>query len=168
MVHWWILGAGFPIDTGDHGGCWQWTFEEHRSDCEHVYVIRTSRVLSPDGAWPERWLSGMIEVGTRTFQGFSRHLASRHLNLSSSSPVLLCRTQANPSHFNQFSFFSEKFDQHQRDLTTNWGLKLVKSLLFAVKTFTPPRLQKSKVCYTTHWVWHSGIPTNVTPADTGK
>ena len=22
MVHWWILGAGFPIDTGDHGGCW--------------------------------------------------------------------------------------------------------------------------------------------------
>ena len=94
MVHWWILGAGFPIDTGDHGGCWQWTFEEHRSDCEHVYVIRTSRVLSPDGAWPERWLSGMIEVG--------RHLASRHLNLSSSSPVLLCRTQANSSHYVHF------------------------------------------------------------------
>ena len=22
MVHWWILGAGLPIDTGDHGGCW--------------------------------------------------------------------------------------------------------------------------------------------------
>ena len=21
MVHWWILGAGFPIDMGDHGGC---------------------------------------------------------------------------------------------------------------------------------------------------
>ena len=39
---------------------WQWTFEEHRSDCEHVYVIRTSRVLSPDGAWPDRWLSGII------------------------------------------------------------------------------------------------------------
>ena len=22
MVLWWILGAGFPIDTGDHGRCW--------------------------------------------------------------------------------------------------------------------------------------------------
>ena len=22
MVHWWILVAGFPTDTGDHGGCW--------------------------------------------------------------------------------------------------------------------------------------------------
>ena len=32
------------------------------SDCEHVHVIRTSRVLSPDGAWPDRWLSGMIEM----------------------------------------------------------------------------------------------------------
>ena len=35
------------------------------------------------------------------FQGFSRHLASRHLNLPRySSHVLLCRTQANSSHFN--------------------------------------------------------------------
>ena len=37
------------------------------------------------------------------FQGFSRHFASklRHLNLSRySSHVLLCRTQANSSHFN--------------------------------------------------------------------
>ena len=65
MVHWWILGTGFPIDTGDHGGCWQWTFEEHRSDCEHVYVIRTGRVLSPDGAWPDRWLSEIIEINTK-------------------------------------------------------------------------------------------------------
>ena len=33
-------------------------------------------------------------------QGFSRHLASRHLNLSRyTSHVLLCRTQANSSHF---------------------------------------------------------------------
>ena len=31
---------------------------------------------------------------------FSRHLASGHLNLSSSSHVLRCRTQANSSHFN--------------------------------------------------------------------
>ena len=41
-------------------------------------------------------------VRARTFQGFSRHLASRHLNLSSSSHVLLCRTQANSSHFKFF------------------------------------------------------------------
>ena len=74
MVHWWILGADFPIDTGDHGGCWQWTFEEHRSDCEHVYVIRTSRVLSPDGAWPERWLSGMIEMGRVGLKYFSQKM----------------------------------------------------------------------------------------------
>ena len=26
---------------------------KHWSDCEHVYVIRTSRVLSPDGPWEE-------------------------------------------------------------------------------------------------------------------
>ena len=37
----------------------------------------------------------------RLFQGFSRHLASRHLNLFRySSHVLLCCTQANSSHFN--------------------------------------------------------------------
>ena len=23
MVHWWVLGAGFPIGTGDHGGHWR-------------------------------------------------------------------------------------------------------------------------------------------------
>ena len=28
-----------------------------------AYVVSTSRALSPDGAWPERWLSGMIEMG---------------------------------------------------------------------------------------------------------
>ena len=63
MVHWWILGAGFPIDTGPE------TTEDvdmdirrkHRSDCEHVNVIRTSRVLSPDRTWPDRWLSEMHE-----------------------------------------------------------------------------------------------------------
>ena len=32
---------------------------KHRSDCEHVYVIHTSRVLSPDRTWPDRWLSEM-------------------------------------------------------------------------------------------------------------
>ena len=63
MVHWWILGAGFPIDTGPE------TTEDvdmdirrkHQSDCEHVNVIRTSRVLSPDRTWPDRWLSEMHE-----------------------------------------------------------------------------------------------------------
>ena len=34
---------------------------KHRSDCEHVNVIRTSRVLSPDRTWPDRWLSEMHE-----------------------------------------------------------------------------------------------------------
>ena len=37
------------------------TGRKHRSDCEHVYVIRTSRVLSPDRTWPDRWLSEMHE-----------------------------------------------------------------------------------------------------------
>ena len=27
---------------------------KHRSDCEHVNVIRTSRVLSPDRTWPDQ------------------------------------------------------------------------------------------------------------------
>ena len=27
-----------------------------RSDSEHVNVIRTSRVLSPERTWPDRWL----------------------------------------------------------------------------------------------------------------
>ena len=39
---------------------------------------------------------------------FSQHLASRHLNLSSSSPVLLCRTQADSSHFKGFG--PDQFD----------------------------------------------------------
>ena len=34
---------------------------KHRSDCEHVYVIRTSRVPSPDRTWPDRWISEMHE-----------------------------------------------------------------------------------------------------------
>ena len=34
---------------------------KHRSDCEHVNVIRTSRVLSPDRTRPDRWLSEMHE-----------------------------------------------------------------------------------------------------------
>ena len=39
-----------------------WTFEGNtESDCEHVNVIRTSRVLSPDRTWPDRWLSEMHE-----------------------------------------------------------------------------------------------------------
>ena len=29
MAHWWILGAGFPIDTLDHRECWLLTFENH-------------------------------------------------------------------------------------------------------------------------------------------
>ena len=63
MVHWWISGAGFQINTGDHGGYWQWKFEGIADrTVSHVYVIRTGRVLSPDGAWPERWLSGMIAL----------------------------------------------------------------------------------------------------------
>ena len=41
--------------------------------------------------WSRRFEPGL-------FQGFSRHLASRHLNLSRYSHVLLCRTQANSSH----------------------------------------------------------------------
>ena len=34
---------------------------KHRSDYEHVYVIRTSQVLSPDRTWPDRWLREMHE-----------------------------------------------------------------------------------------------------------
>ena len=41
----------------------------------------------------------LADRGFRVFHGI---LASRHLNLSSSSHVLLCRTQANSSHFNIF------------------------------------------------------------------
>ena len=58
---------------------------KRRSDCEHIYVIHTSRVLSPDRTWPDRWLSEMhgsrrVGLGTtveyieRKFsRGFSRH-----------------------------------------------------------------------------------------------
>ena len=35
--------------------------KKHRSDCEHVNVFRTSRVLSPDRTWPDCWLSEMHE-----------------------------------------------------------------------------------------------------------
>ena len=37
---------------------------KHRSDCEHVYVIRTSRILSPDrtAAGPDCWLSERHET----------------------------------------------------------------------------------------------------------
>ena len=49
--------------------------------------------FSGKAIWCRRFEPGL-------FQGFSRHLASRHLNLSRySSHVLLCRTQANSSHF---------------------------------------------------------------------
>ena len=48
-----------------------WTFERNTywTACEHVNVIRTSRVLSPDSTWPDRWLCEMHEsrrVGLRT------------------------------------------------------------------------------------------------------
>ena len=39
--------------------------KEHRSDCEHVSVIRTSRVRSPDRTWPDHWLSEMSEEDLR-------------------------------------------------------------------------------------------------------
>ena len=33
------------------------------TNCEHVYVINTNRVLSPDGTSPHRWLSETIKIG---------------------------------------------------------------------------------------------------------
>ena len=51
-----FLGAGFPIDTEEVDMDIR---RKHRSDCEHVYLIRTSRVLSPDRTWPDRLLSEM-------------------------------------------------------------------------------------------------------------
>ena len=44
---------------------------------------------------------------------FSRHLASRHLNLSRYSHVLHCRTQANSSHFNKKSTSVADLDSNQ-------------------------------------------------------
>ena len=47
-------------------------------------MIRTSRVLSPDGAWPDRWLSGIIEmrrVGLKMHEGNDRvsEICLRHI-----------------------------------------------------------------------------------------
>ena len=66
---------------------------KHRSGCEHVYVIRTSRVLSPDRTWPNRWLSKMHETQSRRV-GLGTTVLGLCLELSFN--VLYCRTQANP------------------------------------------------------------------------
>ena len=44
-------------------------------------MIRTSRVLSPDGAWPERWLSGMIENG-KSWPGYDMVVHEKSIFLS--------------------------------------------------------------------------------------
>ena len=88
MVHWWILGAGFSIDTGDHGGCWHGHSKENTDRTVSTFhVIRTSWVLNPDKTWPDRWFSKMHErrglAWVRqysTLKGFSRHGASRPLS----------------------------------------------------------------------------------------
>ena len=88
---------------------------KHRSDCEHIYLICTSRVLSPDRTWPDRSLSEMHEsrrvgLGTTveyierkfktkafwTFPGVFHDMALQGLCLDLSFNVLYCRTQANP------------------------------------------------------------------------
>ena len=63
MVHWWILGAGFPIDTGDHGGCWQWTFEEHRRFEPGLFRV-----------FHDIWLLGIICLALLIFTHFLEFL----------------------------------------------------------------------------------------------
>ena len=67
---------------------------------------RTYGTKSPSRSEALRFIDSAKSPSTRTFQGFSRHLASRHLNLSSSSHVLLCCTQANSSHFKELNPWS--------------------------------------------------------------
>ena len=70
---------------------------KHRSDCEHVYVIGTSRVLSPDRTWPDCWLNEMVpQVRARTSPGVFHDMALLGLCLELSFYILYCRTQANP------------------------------------------------------------------------
>ena len=62
--------------------------------------------------WPSResaelpisWVIWFRRFEPGLFLGFLRHMASGHLNLSGySSHVLLCCTQANSSHFNDYA-----------------------------------------------------------------
>ena len=65
---------------------------KHRSDCEHVNVIRTSRVLSPDRTWPDRWLSEMHEsrkVGLGTTVDSRQFPSNVHINILRGLPCRL-------------------------------------------------------------------------------
>ena len=66
-------------------------------------VVTVTEEICHDRIRPTRTFAAGIfaknNVSKTPYSGFPRHLASRQLNLSSSSHVLLCRTQANSSHF---------------------------------------------------------------------
>ena len=73
-----------------------WTFEGNTDHCEHVNVIRTSRVLSPDRTWPDRWLSEMHEsrkVGLGTTSGYDMHFSCISLSQRSGQVLSGLRTR---------------------------------------------------------------------------
>ena len=100
MVNWWILGAGFPIDTETTEDVDNGHSKEHWSDCGGS---------SPDFS-----------------RGFSQHLASRHLKICL---ALLMYYYVVPSlELGQlFSFQSFRWASDQAKLHPNWGPDLCKS-----------------------------------------
>ena len=62
MVHWWIFRRRLSNRHGRPRRMLIWTFEGNTDrTVSTLYVIRTSRVLSPDRTWPDCWLSEMHE-----------------------------------------------------------------------------------------------------------
>ena len=90
MVHWWILGAGFPIDTGDHGGCWYGHSKEIPCRLESLRLKFTNEPSIFFCRWGFGWVDkaqcfrsarrfGAAGSSPDFSRGFSRHGAPRPL-----------------------------------------------------------------------------------------
>ena len=107
MVYWWILGAGFPIDTGDHGGCWY----EHLNLAESIKSTAFDRLgdLVPQVRAPD------------FSRGFSRHGAPRPLSWTFFLCTLLSYP-GQPSYSHAFRWASDLAKFYQ-----DWGPDLCES-----------------------------------------